>query len=46
MIPLLNDGGAALQGNINYFKRYSGVTVETAKAADQFNDTLTKINRC
>lgn len=44
MIPLLNDGGAALQGNIAYFQRYSGVTVEAAKAADQFNDTLTKIN--
>jgi hypothetical protein len=44
MIPLLNDGGAALQGNIDYFKRYSGVTVETAKAADQFNDTLEKIS--
>lgn len=44
IIPLLDDGGAALQRNIDYFKRYSGVTQETADAADQFNDTLGKIN--
>lgn len=44
IIPLLDDGGAALQQNIEYFKRYSGVTAETAAAADQFNDTLGKIN--
>jgi hypothetical protein len=44
IIPLLDDGGAALQENIEYFKRYSGVTTETAQAADQFNDTLGKIN--
>lgn len=43
IIPLLDDGGAALQRNIDYFKRYSGVTQETADAADQFNDTLGKI---
>lgn len=40
IIPLLNGGGQALQDQIAYFKRYSGVTVETTKAADQFNDTL------
>ena len=44
IIPLLDEGGKSLQDNIAYFKRYSGVTVETARAADQFNDTLTKIN--
>lgn len=44
IIPLLDEGGAALQANIDYFKRYSGVTLETARAADQFNDTQTKIN--
>jgi hypothetical protein len=43
MIPLLNDGGAALQANIDYFKRYSGVTADVAKQADEFNDTLVKI---
>lgn len=44
MIPLLNDGGAALRANIEYFKRYSGVSTETAQKADQFNDTLTKLS--
>lgn len=44
MIPLLNGGGAAIQGQIDYFKRYSGVTVETTKAADQFNDQLAKLS--
>lgn len=43
IIPLLDDGGRALQDNIAYYKRYSGVTQETAQASDQFNDTLTKI---
>ena len=44
IIPLLQDGGAALQTNIGYFERYSGVTAETAKAADQFNDSLVKVH--
>lgn len=44
IIPLLDDGGRALQANIEYYKRYSGVTNETAKAADEFNDTLAKIH--
>jgi hypothetical protein len=43
MIPLLDEGGQALRDNIEYFKRYSGVTEEAAKASDQFNDTLEKV---
>ena len=44
ILPLLNDGGKALQDNIEYYQRLSGVTTETALQADQFNDTLGKIN--
>ncbi|MEO6710029.1 MAG: hypothetical protein ABIP42_10665 [Planctomycetota bacterium] len=44
IIPLLNEGGAALLGNIAYFQRFSGVSAQTAKDADAFNDTLTKLN--
>lgn len=44
IIPLLNDGGAALQENIAYYARYSAVTQEIASQADQFNDTLGKVN--
>jgi hypothetical protein len=43
-IALLNDGGQALQENIEYYKRYAGVTQETANQADAFNDTLGKIH--
>lgn len=43
IIPLLDEGGRALQANIEYFKKYSGVTNETAQQADQFNDTLAKL---
>lgn len=44
MIPLLDDGGRALLENIEYYQRFAGVTTETAQAADQFNDTLGKLN--
>jgi lambda family phage tail tape measure protein len=44
MIPLLNDGGAALSENIEYYKRFSGVTQEVATAADAYNDALGKLN--
>ena len=43
-IALLNEGGDALRANIEYYKRFSGVTAEVAREADQFNDTLGKIN--
>jgi len=44
IIPLLNDGGRALQENIDYYQRFAGVTEDTARAADQFNDTLGKLS--
>jgi hypothetical protein len=44
IIPLLDDGGRALQDNIAYYQRFGGVTAETAAAADQFNDTLGKLS--
>jgi hypothetical protein len=44
LLPLLADGGQALQENIEYYQRFNGTTTETARAADQFNDTLGKIN--
>jgi hypothetical protein len=43
-IALLNDGGRALQQNIEYYKRYAGVTQDTADKADAFNDTLGKLS--
>lgn len=43
MIPLLNEGGAAMRANIEYAKRYSGVTQELANASDNFNDTMAKL---
>jgi hypothetical protein len=44
ILPLLADGGQALQENIGYYQRFAGVTTETALAADQFNDTLGKLS--
>lgn len=44
MLPLLNDGSQSLKDNIEFFQKYSGVTNETAKAADAFNDTMTKLH--
>jgi hypothetical protein len=44
LIPMLNDGGAALLENVEYYKRYSGVTVEVARDADAFNDTMGKLH--
>jgi hypothetical protein len=43
-ISLLNEGGRALQQNIEFYKRYGGVTQETSDKADAFNDTLGKLN--
>lgn len=42
-IALLNEGGEALQANIEYYKQYSKVTAELAARADAFNDTLGKV---
>ena len=43
MIPLLNDGGAAMRENTEYAKKYSGMTTELANASDNFNDTMGKL---
>lgn len=43
LIPLLNDGGNAMRENIEYAKKYSGVTQDLANASDNFNDTLGKL---
>jgi hypothetical protein len=43
MIPLLDDGGTALQENIAYFEKYGGLTTELAEKSDAFNDTLGKL---
>ena len=43
MIPVLNEGGAAMQANIEYSKQYSGMTTELANGADNFNDTMGKL---
>ncbi len=42
-IALLNAGGKALLENIDYYRRYAGVTTEVAKQSEVFNDTLSKI---
>jgi hypothetical protein len=44
MIPVLNDGGAAMRDNIEYAKQYSGLTTELAAGADQFNDSMGKLH--
>lgn len=43
LLPLLADGGRALQDNIEYYQRFGGTTTETARKADEFNDTLGKL---
>lgn len=43
IIPLLDEGGAKLQQQIDYFKKYGGITAETAQRADEFNDTVVKL---
>ena len=43
MIPLLNDGGSAMRENVEYAKKYSGQTTELSTAADNFNDTMGKL---
>jgi len=43
MIPLLDDGGDALRQNIEYFRKYSGMSQELAEKSDAFNDALGKI---
>lgn len=42
LVPLLNEGSAALQNNIAYYQKYSGMTTEVAERSDKFNDELAK----
>jgi hypothetical protein len=43
IIPLLDEGGKKLLEQIDFYKKYSGVTAETAQKADAFNDTIVKL---
>lgn len=43
-ISMLNEGGDKLRENVDYYKRFSGVTVQLTQDADLFNDTLGKVN--
>jgi hypothetical protein len=43
LIPLLDEGGAKLRELVDEYKAYAGVSTETARGADQFNDTLQKL---
>ena len=42
-IVLLNAGGDALRQQIEYYKQFSGVSEETAKRSEIFNDTISDI---
>ncbi|MBK8916491.1 MAG: hypothetical protein IPM64_18140, partial [Phycisphaerales bacterium] len=42
-LPLLREGGDSLLENIDYFRRFGGITQETAGQADKFNDTMAKL---
>lgn len=43
MIPILNQGSAALKEQIADYERYGGVSTETAQRADAFSDSLGKL---
>lgn len=43
LLPLLKDGGRALQDNIDRYREHGGVTKELADRSDEFNDTLADI---
>lgn len=43
LIPMLNEGKAALAAQRDEYARYSGVTQEVAERADAFNDRLEKL---
>lgn len=44
ILPTLDQGGAKLLENVEYFKRFGGVTDETARKAEEFNSTMTKVS--
>lgn len=43
LIPMLNGGGAALRGMIEEGQRFNPVTEEMAKRAEEFNDSMTRM---
>jgi hypothetical protein len=45
MIPMLNQGSAALAEQIEFFTKYVNVSDETVKSSELFNDTLTLISK-
>lgn len=44
IIPLLDEGGAKLQKNVDYFTKFSGTTAAAVKASDDFNDAMVKMH--
>lgn len=44
LIPFLNEGGEKIRAMVEEYRKYGGITTETAQRADAFNDTLAKIN--
>lgn len=43
LIPLLDEGRASLEKNIETYKQYSGVTDELVQKSDGFNDVMAKV---
>jgi hypothetical protein len=43
-IPFFDEGSEAISKNIDYFRKFSGITQETAEKADKFNDTMDKLH--
>jgi hypothetical protein len=43
-IPFFDEGAEAIAKNIEYFRRFSGITQDTTSKADQFNDTMDKLH--
>lgn len=43
MIPLLNQGSESLREMIEEYQKYGGVTTETARRSDAFNDQMEKL---
>jgi hypothetical protein len=44
LIPLLDEGSEGLRKMVEDWKKYGGVTADTAARADAFNDTLEKLH--
>lgn len=44
LIPLLNQGSEAINKNVEFYKKYSGVTDDVVNKSGDFNDTLDKLH--